>query len=202
MNKDVFLVLVLISVAIAVVFLVLRTTWRAGLNAVSTSTRTQMEGLLASRTDFVPTHTSYSKTASSLLAIDEESLQVTHYFLQGAQVFVRTIRIASLLGVQLLVDEQTSVTGIGSAVGDSAIGIGRAFVHADVRSISLHFLLNDTQTPTFTYEFLSSAGYGKFESESGYVREAIGEATRIKAVLDILMHRAHLVALNALRNEA
>ena len=101
MNKDVLLVLVLISVAFAVLFLVVRTIWRAGLDAVFTKTRTQMEGLIASRADFVPTHISYSETASSLLAIDEQSLQVTHYFLQRAQVFVRTISITRILDVQL-----------------------------------------------------------------------------------------------------
>jgi hypothetical protein len=196
MNKDVFLALFVAAVVVAVVCLLLRTIWRSALDTSADKTRVQMQGLLESRTDFVPSHTSYSKTSKSLLSVDDASMKVTQYFVQGSQIMVRTAPVASILDLQLLVDEQASVTGVGSAIGtdSSILGVGKAFVHTDVRAISLRFLLNDTQTPVFVHECLSSAAHGKFESASGYVRDALNEAVRMKTVLDVLIHRAQVAA--------
>jgi hypothetical protein len=136
-------------------------------------------------------HTVFSKTANSLISLDESNLQVTVYRIQGSEIMVRTVQVASILDIQLSVNTSISTTGIVSSIGlqGSAIGVGKDFTHSDVRSIVMRIVLNDTCTPFFVHEFLSSTAYGKFEEGSAYVREALENANRTKAILDVLIHR-------------
>lgn len=192
MDKEVFRTLFVIAVIVVLVFFMLRAVWRSVLDGAAADVREKVESALASRTDFVASHAVYSVTSNSLLALDEQSLQLTQYFVQGPDIRVRTVRIDSILDSQLLVDELAYVTGLGAAVSaeSSMVAAGTAFTQTDVKSIALRILLNDTQVPVIVHEFLSSAKYGKFESASGYVREAMTDATRSKALLDVLVHRA------------
>ena len=194
MNTQVFLAILLLATLVTLVLLILRTAWRSTLGAAADQTRERMEDLLAARTDFVASHTAYSRSSRSLLSVDDENLKVTQYVMQGDQTLIRTLKVTSAMGLKLLIDEQAVVSGIDSGVGaeSAAPGIGNSVVHTNVRSIALLFSLSDTQTPVFVHEFLSSPGHAKFDSESVYVYEAISDSIRMKAVLDVLICRARL----------
>lgn len=184
-------VILILSLVAAAIWMVIVAVKRNHLDKGSNELKVQMEKLLADRTDFVPSHSTYSLTGKSLLAIDESNFQLTMYFVQGTSVMVRTVPISFILSHQVLVNQAHSSIGLGTAViGDSSIlGVGKGFAFTDVHEVTLQLMLNSTENPLLNYSFLSSAAHGKFDEKSKYVKDALEEASRMNAILEVLIHR-------------
>lgn len=184
-------VIFILSLVAAAIWMIIMAVKRSHLDKGSNELKGQMEKLLAERTDFVASHSTYSLTGKSLLAIDESNFQLTIYFVEGTRVMVRTLPLSLILSHQVLVNQAHSSMGLGTAViGDSSIlGVGKGFSFTDVHEVTLQLMLNSTENPLLNYSFLSSASHGKFDEKSKYVKDALEEASRINALLEVLIHR-------------
>jgi len=193
--KEHFGVLLIILMVLAVGFLLLRTMLRTALDAAAASTEHTMRSNVLQREGFTPHHIAFSITGQSLIAIDENSMKILLYFVDGTNIQARELSIPDILSTHLDIDGAIHTTGIATGlIGEENVFTATNFLsNHTVNSITLRFFLSFTHLPIVDHVFLTNKAHGKFEANSGYVKDAIAQATRIKSILDVLMSNATVV---------